>query len=37
MLANGADNSAVRSFQALRTFLVNFQNIWLIDGVLVIY
>ena len=27
MLANGADNSAVHSFQALRTFLVNFQNV----------
>ena len=24
MLANGADNSAVHSFQTLRTFLVNF-------------
>ena len=28
MLANGADNSAVHSFQTLRTFLVNFQNVW---------
>ena len=27
MLANGADNSAVHSFQTLRTFLVNFQNV----------
>ena len=26
MLANDADNSAVRSFQMLRTFLANFQN-----------
>ena len=28
MLANGADNPAVHSFQRLRTFLVNFQNVW---------
>ena len=28
MLANGANNSAVYSFQTLRTFLVNFQNVW---------
>ena len=28
VLANGADNSAVHSFQTLRTFLVNFQNVW---------
>ena len=28
MLANGADNSAVHSFQTLRTYLVNFQNVW---------
>ena len=27
MLANGADNSAVHSFQTLRSFLVNFQNV----------
>ena len=27
MLANGADNSAVHSFQTLRTFLGNFQNV----------
>ena len=28
ILANGADNSAVHSFQTLRTFLADFQNIW---------
>ena len=28
MLTNGADNSAVHSVQTLRTFLVNFQNVW---------
>ena len=28
MLANGAGNSAVHSFQMQRTFLVNFQNVW---------
>ena len=27
LLANDADNSAVHSFQTLRTFLVNFQNV----------
>ena len=27
VLANGADNSAAHSFQTLRSFLVNFQNV----------
>ena len=28
MLANGADNSAVHSFQTLKIFLLIFQNVW---------